>query len=96
MQDNTEYLKTRYPSNFTPLGKIMWYSKAMKWYENADCLSFVWRWYHPLTWLAVPVLLFISFMIGGISGLKREGLVDLGLAIDPYFKKHPEEFRWFK
>lgn len=69
------------------LAKFLYYTGTTKIYHNGDGLGFIWRWYHPLTWVLAPLFILITILLYGFlkSWNRRE---NLGLRIDPYFTKN--------
>lgn len=48
----------------TPVGRFLRASGAVRVFKDGDGLSVVWRWWHPLSWLAVIVLLPVCGVVG--------------------------------
>lgn len=76
----------------TILGKIMYYSGTFKMYKNGDGVGIVWRYYNPITWVMIPIILLLTFLETGTQGWP--GGHELGFTVDPYFKKNPDKLEW--
>ena len=76
-------------------GKFIYFLGAAKFYYNGDTLGYVWRWWHPLSWLLLPVFFVISVLIVGFPETVKYKH-DLGIDIAPFFKQNPEQLEWLK
>ncbi len=90
------FIKTKSLNSF---GKIILYTKAAKWYRNGTFFSPSFKWWHPITWVYILiniVLLIPSCMLSDASA--KDFLKQLweDLTVDEYFKKNPDELRWYK
>lgn len=92
MSDKTK--KEIYWSKVSLFGKIMYYTGSIRYYYNGDGLGMVWRYWHPLAWVFIPVLF---ILLGFLEGFPRtwERKSDMGIGLDPYFEKNPEKLEWF-
>lgn len=75
------------------LGRAINATGAMKRYRDGDTEGFVWRWWHPLSWISAP-LLFIFY--GFVSGFPEAWRYrhDVGLRMKPWFKDNPDRLDW--
>jgi hypothetical protein len=65
----------------------------MRAYENGDGVGFLWRWWHPATWLLAPLLIIASVLAEGVPTTWRDRH-QLGLRMNPWFVEHPERLKW--
>lgn len=81
----------------SPLGKALRALGTMREYENGShgVTGFVWRWYNPLVWVIVPLMLIISILVSGIPETFRYPH-HMGFCVDPYYKRHNLPVRWIK
>lgn len=77
----------------TPLGRIVRRSRAARWYHDGDGAGFVWRWWHPITWIAAPSLLLASGLIYGFPEAWRSRH-EVGLGMKPWFLQNPDRLTW--
>lgn len=77
------------PPRITPVARFLLNIRAIKAWRDGDGISFVWRWYHPVSWVAVPVSLCGAFVFGGIDNFPK--LHELGIGLDRYWKDHKSE-----
>lgn len=86
---NQEY----YFKQMKPLMKFFYYTGCIKLYKNGDVIGFVWRWWHPLCIAVVPVLFLCSIILVGVMETFKYKH-DLGVGVDPFFKRNPEKLEW--
>ena len=77
--------------HITPVARFLLNIRAIKAWRDGDGISFVWRWYHPLTWIATPVFVCVSVVLYGITETK---LSELGIGLSKYWKAHRSEREW--
>ena len=77
--------KRQLKKKLSPIGKILYYTKTARFYHDGDGCGFLWRWCNPLTYIFLPVLVLISVLMYGILDTRMH---ELGLTINPYFKKN--------
>lgn len=75
----------------TPLFKFIFYSGAAKTWKDGDSYSFYWKWWHPLTWVAVPLLFIIMVGFEGIP-YTCKNMSSIGVGLDSYWKGRPKEY----
>lgn len=92
---NLERDSDYYYRQMKPLAKFLYYTKAAKFYYNGDCLGFVWRYWHPLTWVLLPLLAMLFVGLVGVPQAYKDR-DDIGIGVTKYFKQHPEQLYWFK
>jgi len=83
--------------SITKFGKLVIKTKAARWYRNGTFFSASLRWWHPLTWVYVFVVLILLVPACVITNNSlQEALSQLweDLTVDKFFKKHPEKLRW--
>lgn len=95
----TEYNYQRdsdyYYKSMTSTGKFLYYTKAAKFYYNGDGMGFRWRLWNPITWALLPPLIMLYIGLYGVVDLKKNKH-DIGISMNPFFKKNPEQLNWFK
>jgi hypothetical protein len=84
-----------YYNRMRPLAKFLYYTRAARFYYNGDTLGFVWRYWHPISWIFLPLLVILYAAIVGIPQAYKDK-DGLGIDINSYFKKHPDRLQWFK
>ena len=67
----------------------------MREYENGNTTSFVWRFWHPLVWVVLPVVYLISILCYGVVEAFRYPH-EMGMCVHPYFKKNGIPVKWLK
>ena len=75
------------------LGKIIRLSGAARFYHDGDSAGFVWRWWHPFTWVLAPFTFTYMVLAVGVPEAIRyrhEG----GFGMKPYFLHNPEKLIW--
>lgn len=77
----------------TPLGKFLRVSGVAKFYHNGDGASFIWRWWHPLSWIFVPIVFLLYGFFEGFptAWMERE---DLGIGYPKWAKDDPSSIVW--
>jgi hypothetical protein len=97
-QTQTKYNLAKDPNYYynrmRPLAKFLYHTKAAKFYYNGDTLGFVWRFWHPLTWIFLPLLTTLYVLIVGVPQAYKDK-DDIGIGINSYFKQHPDQLQWF-
>lgn len=84
---------TRNTCSLKPVGRFLAKTGSAKIYANGDSVGFVWRWWHPLSWVFAPTAIIISILMQGIP----ETLVDrhhLGFGLSPWLKANPDQLHW--
>jgi hypothetical protein len=81
-------------SRLAPVGKVMYYTGAAKFYHNGDGSGFVWRYYNPVSWVFIILTIIASILLEGIPETFFRPF-DLGFGMDPYFKKNPDQLKWW-
>jgi hypothetical protein len=74
-------------------GKAIAATGAMRLYENGSATGFVWRWWHPLSWVVGPLLFILQGFVTGFPDAWRYRH-DLGFRMNPWFVEHPERLKW--
>lgn len=77
----------------TPVGAFIRASKAGRFYHNGDGAGFVWRWWHPLSWVGAP-LMFLALCIAEGVPCAWRWRQDAGLRLSPWFVMNPERLEW--
>lgn len=62
-------------------------------YRNGDGYGFVFRWWHPVSWIALPIMFVASVYAFGYYSVV-EYPHELGIGIDPWFEKNPDQLHW--
>jgi len=84
-------MKTGRHRSLSPVGRFLVAVKAIRLYTDGNGTSFIWRWYHPLTWVLVPIALILgSFLLGAIE--ITGDLSGWGLRKSDYFRG--KEVEW--
>lgn len=78
----------------TPIGKIMRITGVARFYRDGNGARFIWRWWHPLSWILAPLFVVVSVVLDGIFDTWRYRH-DIGIGMKPWFKERPAELRWF-
>ena len=78
-----------------PLAKFVLWSRICRFYKNGSGFGFVWNWINPLSWIIAPIIFLTHTILYGILETWKYRH-NVGLGIDPYFKKHPEKLVWLK
>lgn len=85
------------PRNMKTALYVFWSLKIFRVYKDGDGYGYLIRWWNPLSWLYV-VLVVLAVMayvyMCGIPEIVEEHASDLGLRMDPYFVKYPEKLEW--
>lgn len=79
----------------TPLGTALKFARVIRVYRNGDGYGFVWRWWNPLAWIIVPLMIAYAVLLQGVPETIR-GKHDVGLGLSPWFIEHPERLEWLK
>lgn len=77
----------------TPVGRVIFMSRAARFYRNGDSAGFLWRWWHPIAWIVAPLGFVASVIVTGIPDTWRYKH-ELGFGMNPWFKQRPDELRW--
>lgn len=77
----------------SPIGRLIRLCGAARFYHNGDGAGFVWRWWHPLSWVGAPLLLLLLCVTEGAPSAWR-WRQDVGLRLEPWFVLHPEKLEW--
>lgn len=77
----------------TPVGRAFWALRMVRIYKNGDTHGFVWRYWHPLVWVALPLLFVANALCYGIPETWKNKH-ELGVGMNPWFVKHPERLEW--
>lgn len=80
-------------SKLKGFGRFIRTVRAARFYHNGDGAGLVWNWWHPLAWLFAPLSVIISIVAIGAPETWRYRH-DIGIGMNPYFKKHPERLVW--
>ena len=78
--------------SLTPLAQFFYSIRAIRLYYDGDGLGFVWNWWHPASWICVPLFFAISVILDGAPATWKDRS-GLGCGVAPYFKKHPEKLK---
>lgn len=76
-------------------GRLLWALRAIRLYEDGSATGVLWNWWHPLTWIIVPLLVVFSVLAQGVPETIRYSH-EIGLGMSPYFIEHPERLKWIK
>ena len=76
---------------FSKLGYAIYCTGCWKAWKNGNGSAFVWRWWHPLTWVLVPIVVVAAVLTIGIPETIKDR-ASLGLGISDYWKQHKKEF----
>lgn len=75
--------------NLTLPAKILKYSGAARFFKDGDGVSFVFRWYHPLSWL----LMIIFFPICAFTeDAKIQDTIPF--VLNDYWQRHRSNIQW--
>ena len=77
----------------TPIGRLLKATRAIRVYKDGDGHGFVWRWWNPVAWVFVPLVIIGSVLMQGIPDTMKYKH-DLGLGMKPWFIEHPEKLEW--
>lgn len=81
------------PAKLTPIGKALRASRAARFYHNGDGAGFVWRWWHPVTWVFAPLTFIVACFLEGAPAA-WQNRHEVGFGMDPWFRDHPERLEW--
>lgn len=84
-----------YYKRMRPLAKFLYYTRAAKFYYDGDTLGFVWRFWNPISWVLLPLIVILYAVIVGVPQAYKDKN-GMGIGINNYFKKHPDRLQWFK
>jgi hypothetical protein len=72
------------------IGRAIKATGAMKCWKDGDGVAFIWRWWHPLSWVLIPLMLIASVLFSGIPETwnYRE---DLGLRLSDYWRERKDK-----
>lgn len=76
-----------------PLGRGIRRTGAASFYHNGDGAGFVWRWWHPLSWVLAPLFFLLHCGACGVPDAWRYRH-ETGLRMDPWFIKNPSHLEW--
>lgn len=86
---NNDEMKRNSLRGSTKLGRcIMYLGMTTNWCDG-DGIAMVFKWYHPLSWILVPVLVVGYVIVYGASELIAHP-EDLGLGMNSYWKKNKD------
>ena len=77
-----QWPEKHYKDNISMAGKILWIFGACRFYKDGDCTSMYFRFWHPLYWL----LLFILMPICAVAGAPI--FDELPWRVKPWFKEN--------
>lgn len=77
----------------TPVGRTVWALRMIRVYKNGGGRGLVWRYWNPLVWVALPLLLVANVLCYGIPETWKNKH-ELGVGMNPWFVKHPEQLEW--
>lgn len=77
----------------TPAGHLIRMLGAARFYRNGSGAGFVWRWWHPMTWVFAPSSFIASVIISGFPETWRYRH-EIGIGMNPWFKERPDELKW--
>lgn len=80
-------------TKLAPIGRLIRSTGAARFYHDGDGAGFVWRWWHPLTWVLAPLGLVAMCAITGVPEAWRYRH-DIGLGMKPWFKDNPDRLEW--
>lgn len=86
MRHDREY----YIKEMNTLGRIFFYAKMIRCWKDGDAVSFIWRWYNPLSWICAPLLAVLVFVCGGIQEF-RDNHYLYGFGMSDYWRLHKDE-----
>lgn len=77
----------------TPVGRAIYMTRSGRFYHDGCGGGFVWRWWHPLSWILAPILFLILCLMVGVpeAWLDRH---EIGLRMKPWFVTHPDRLEW--
>lgn len=77
----------------TPIGKIIYMVRVARFYHNGDGAGFIWRWWHPLSWILAPIGFIVACVIVGVPEAWRNRH-EFGFCMDPWFVRNPDKLEW--
>lgn len=78
-----------------PIAEFIIWARISHFYKNGSGFGFIWNWWNPISWFSFPIIFLTSCVLHGtIETWKYRH--NIGLGIDPFFKKHPEKLVWVK
>lgn len=77
----------------SPIGRAIGLLRAARFYHNGDGASFVWRWWHPVSWMLAPLMFLLHCVSEGVPNAWR-WREDSGIRLSPWFVLHPEKIEW--
>ena len=80
-------------SKLSPVGRVIYWTGAARFYHNGDGAGFIWRWWHPLAWIVAPLGFIASVVMVGLPETWSDKHA-LGFGMNPYFVKHPDKLVW--
>ncbi len=83
-----EEARSKVKTALSPFGKLLRALGVIRVYDNGDGVSAVFRWWHPLSWLAWIVFLPVC----GIVGERVNETVPF--RVNKWFRDHPERLQW--
>ncbi len=66
---------------------------AMRWFKDGHSASFVWRWYHPLSWIFGPLLFVLNIFSEGFPKTWKYRH-DLGFGLSPFWQARKKDILW--
>jgi len=66
---------------------------AARFYHNGDGAGFVWRWWHPASWVLAPLAFVVSCIIQGAPDA-WDSRHDIGFGMNPWFIANPDKLEW--
>ena len=93
--DTCETREARSISTLRPFAKLLWKARVIRCYCDGDGAGFVWRWWHPVTWILAPATFILGILLVGIPETWRDKH-DIGFGMKPWFVANPDRLIWIR
>lgn len=77
------------PPSTTAVGKALYYLGVVRFYKDGDGHGVVFRWWHPLTWIAFILMIFVCAFVSEATVQET-----IPLRVSKYFRENPKLLKW--
>lgn len=85
--------KDLYLKQIKPFGRFCRNLKILRFYKDGNGIGMIFNYWNPLSYPVIILLIVITIILRGIITVYNDR-ANLGLAMSPYFKKHPDKLYW--
>jgi hypothetical protein len=85
--------RARVIRNITPIGRFMVKSRTVRMWRDGSGTKILVNWWHPLTWIWIPVAITVLFVTGGVREV-RGNLDAIGLRMNAYWRENRDNREW--